>query len=871
MTQDELQAAAPSTLAAGLQTLPSIVPGGGPTAGGGTGNGGQNFLNLRGLGNGRTLTLLDGRRFTSANPSGLVDTNLIPQGLVERVEVVTGGASAAYGSDAVGGVVNFILDKDFTGIKTNVSAGQSQRGDNEELKVSLTLGTDYAGGRGHFIASGEFYTNHGVDGSARSWRRKAPNMLANPDPTGPRLVTGTDLRTPYTPGSVIVTGVGGTAANNAVFQGIQFGPSGVPIPYDYGTISTTRGNANGTQNGGDGFRVSTGQEIVRPLDRSTIFARTDFHIADPIGFFAEFVYGDTESAFQSSPITRTFTVQRDNAFLALAAPSIVEQMIALDVPRLSVNRLTTEAGVSLNVNLNKTTRYLAGFDGDIGGWHWEVSYQQGENRNRNYMDPNLILSNFALAVDAVFDPQSGAIVCRSTLTNPNNGCVPFNPFGVGAPSPAAIDYVAGRSHFTTVTKQEVAAAYISGELFELSAGPVVVATGGEYRKEKATTVADPLSNAGAFRLVNQQDFYGSYHIKEFFAEAQVPLLSDLPLVQDLAINLAGRRTDYSTSGSVETWKAGLTWQFIDDLRLRATYSRDIRAPNLLELYATGRQNNITVEDSLTNRSYFSVPNRTFGNLDLKPEEATTRVIGFVYQPSWLPGFNLAVDYWSIEIDDAISNIGGNDAVQQCYLSNQTSPICAFVERDPVTLAVLSTRTSPANLTQERTHGYDIEASYRLPVNGGTAGELSFRLIAGYVGERIELSPLIAVPIDDAGNSDAGLPNWRGTLSTTYSIGDWSVLLQTRYIGSMTWDRTRNELGVDTDFNHVDSTVYMDGQLRFEPSWGNGRQTYYLNIQNILDREPRFAPRTGGATPLPTIPSLYDEVGRMFRLGVRFQF
>jgi iron complex outermembrane receptor protein len=874
LTADQLQASAPATLAEGIKLLPSVVPGGGPTAGGGTANGGQNFLNLRGLGNTRTLTLLDGHRFISAGPTGTIDTNLLPQGLVQRVEVVTGGASAAYGSDAVGGVINFILDKKYEGLKADASYGISQHNDGEEWKAQLTIGKAFMGGRGHFLASGEWYTNDGVNGDRRQFRRMASNLLANPSPVGPRLVTGNDLRTPYTQGSLIVIGAGGTAANNNAFRGIMFGPGGVPVPYDYGTISSDIGITNGSQNGGDGFRVSTGQEILRPLDRKTIFARGSFDLTDSVTAFVEASYGETESNFQSSPTTQTITIQRDNAFLARAAPSIVAQMTALGVPRLTLNRLTLEAGPSFNDNFNYTSRFLGGLEGEVKGWKWEGSFQKGENRNKNSLDPNLITANMALAADAVLNPVTGAIVCRSTLTAPTNGCVPFNPFGVGAPSAAALDYVMGHSVFVTVTKQTFAEASISGDLFDLPAGPVAVAAGAEYRRETANTVADPLSNAGAYRLVNQQDFHGKYSVKEAFAEVQVPIVKDMRFIESLDLNAAGRITDYSTSGTVETWKVGLSWQVTSDFRFRATRSRDIRAPNLTELFATGRQNNITVDDSLTGRSYFSVPNRTFGNADLKPEVAKTEVIGFVYRPEWLPSFNLAVDYWAIRIKDAIGNIGGNNAVQQCNLSNQSSPICAFVTRDPVTRAVIGTRTSPANLTVQKTDGVDIEASYAPPLEdwiGGDPGKLNLRLLLGYVGENVTISPLVPITINNAGNLNGGSqPHWRGTFTMNWQRGEWDVNLQARYIGDFVWDKSR-VLGVDTDFNHVADRGYLDGQIQWTPAFADGKARFYINVQNLLNRDPPFAPSTGGATPLPTDPNLYDQVGRYFRFGVKLRY
>lgn len=879
-TRDELEAAAPSTIAAGLQTLPSVDVGGGPTAGGGTGNGGQNFLSLRGLGSDRTLTLVDGRRFTPSNNAGGVDSNLIPSGIVERVDVVTGGASAAYGSDAVAGVINFILLKNFDGLKIDGHYGQSERNDNKEVKAAVTFGRNFFDGRANFLAGVEYFDNQGVPGEARDFRRRSSNIIPNPGGT-PTNVAAEDVRTPYTRGGLIVSGAGGAAANNAVFQGIQFGPDGSPMPYDYGTLASHRGITSGFQSGGDGFTVSIGQEIVRPLERFTVYTRTSFDVTDNTTAFLEASYGATRSLFESSPTTRTLTIQRDNAFLARSAPQLVAQMNALGVPRLSLNRLIMEEDRHTRTdNQNFTTRVLFGLQGDIGGWRWQATAQQGVNRNKNAVSNNLVLSRFAHAVDAVVDPASGAIVCRATLPGATfdpaaAGCAPFNPFGEGAPSAAALDYVFGELTWLGRTEMKGIEASISGELFQLPAGAVAVAFGGEFRKDEAKIRVDPLSEAGAYRLVNQQAFDGRTDTKEVFVEADIPIVRDLPWAREVGLNLAARHTEYSFSGGVDTWKAGLNWSITDDLRLRATRSRDIRAPSLLELFATGRQNNITVDDTLfTGRTYLSVPNRTFGNEDLTPEVADTTVLGVVYRPSFAPGLNLALDYFSIRIQDAIGNVGGNNAVRQCNLAGQNSPICDFVIRDPATQAVIGTRTSPLNLSVEKVDGFDMEASYSVPLAdlgwatswlGDDPGSLNLRLVAGYLSQLVTISPLVPVTLNEAGAD--GTPKWRATLAATYSRGPWQVRLQSRYIGDWVWDRTYTE-GVDTDFNHVADRAYLDAQVRYEV---NESTELFVNVQNVFDRDPPFAPSPGGATPLSTDTGLYDQVGRNWRLGFRLRY
>lgn len=874
--QTNLLAAAPSNLADGMKQLPAVIPtGGGVTNSAGTGNSSANFLNLRALGYTRTLTLIDGRRFASSGPTGQNDVNLIPQGLVSHVDVVTGGASAAYGSDAVAGVVNFVLNKEFTGFKADVLVGQAQAGDNEEYKTLLTWGADYLEGRAHVVVGAEFYDNKGVPGDARELRRTAPNEIPDPAKAG-SFIRAADLRTPFTLGGHIVTGAGGTAANNALIRGIKFGVGGVQSPYDYGKNSGTVGNTSGFQDGGDGFRVSTGQEIVRPLKRKTLFAHTDIKIRDNITFFVEGSMAQMLMDQNNSPTTHTITgIKPTNAYLLQVAPNIAAQMTSLGVTSFSLNRLTMERGFTVTHIDDRNLRILSGFNGKIGGWRWETSYQWGGNTLLAPMTNDLITSRMALAADAVL--VGGNIICASAATNPD--CVPFNPFGIGAPSKAALDYVMGTLQYKNYTTQRVADASLNGELFNLPAGPLSVATGAQWRSMDSKTTQDALSAAGAYRLANTLPFYGEYNIMEEFVEAQAPVVKELPLVRKLSANAAFRHTNYSTSGNANTWKFGLIWQITGDLRLRATRSRDIRAPNLDELFQTGSQNNTVINDTFlpggTGKTYQGVPNITIGNLDLKPERALTSVLGLVYQPSWLKGASMAVDFYTSKISDAIAAAGGQNAVQQCDL-NPSSPLCAFVTRgsnsaDP--RAVIRTLTSPVNLNSEKLSGVDIELSYQVPlaswVTGFNPGKLNARALVGYMDELTQISPLVP-SVNNAGNAQRSLPRVRGTLTLNHSLNPVSTFVQIRYSGAMTWDKTR-VLGLTTDFNEVPSAAYMDGQVTYRTRIIGREVDLYLNVQNILGKGMVYSPKTGGATPLPTDAGLYDQVGRMFRLGAKTRF
>jgi len=868
-----LVAAAPGNMADGLKQLPSIVPGAGTTASAGTGNSSANYLNLRGLGNTRTLTLLNGRRLIPSAATGQIDVNLIPQGLVDHIDVVTGGASAAYGSDAVGGVVNFVLNKDFNGEKADYYYGMSEFGDNKEMKASLTYGTDYLAGRGHFVFSADFFENSGVEGDARTFRYTAPNQIPNPA-NNLAVSKASDVRTPFTRGGMIVIGTGGTAANNAQLEGIQFGPGGFQQPYSYGTLATDIGTTAGFQDGGDGFRVSTGQQIVRPMKRRNLFARTDLKLNRNVTLYLQGSYNQNEMEQANSPTTHTIAIKSTNAYLQQYEPTLVTKMASLGVTGFNLNRLTLENGYTVTHSNDQNMLGLAGVTGKFDRFNIDLSYQWGSNDLRLPMTNDLITARMALAADAV--NSGGNIICASSVANPT--CVPFNPFGQGAPSQASLNYIMGTSLADLYTLQKVADASITGTLFNLPAGEVTVATGAEQRSLSSQTTADALSYASAYRLANNAPFYGKYTIMEEYGEVQLPIVRDIVIAKKINTNVAFRHTNYSTSGGMNSWKAGVVWQVYHDLKFRATRSLDIRAPNLSELFATGSQTNIVAIDTYpggTGQSYQGVPNLAFGNLGLKPEKAYTSVAGFVYEPSFVPGFSLAVDYYSSKVVDAIASAGGQNAIQQCDL-NPSSPLCAFVTRGPTLAnqrAVISVRTSPINLNSEKLDGVDVETSYVLPMNkwapDANLGKFTVRTMAAYVNNYTQVSPLVP-SVNQAGDALYSLPHIKGTLTINHSVNSIDTFLQMRYIGRMTWDKVK-VLGLTTDFNNIASAAYIDGQISYNMHVLGKNVSVYLNIQNLANKGFVYAPKTTGATPLPTDAGLYDQVGRMYHLGLKTRF
>ncbi|MBO9580824.1 MAG: TonB-dependent receptor [Sphingobium sp.] len=863
----DLAKASPSTLSDALRTLPALTNTSGTQRNSGSTGGGQSFLNLRGLTAARTLTLINGRRFVSTNITGSVDANLIPGGLVERVDIVTGGASAAYGSDAVAGVVNFVLNTKYEGIKGMASIGASSHDDNHEYTATLTAGTSFAGGRGHAVISGEYFRNNGIAGDARDWARAGYQIITNPTGAGtvdnPTQILAANVRLVTSYGGLITTGNGGTAANNALFRGIAFLPGGTPTTFNFGSLTTS-----GTQVGGDGVDNGIIQQINRPLERKSVFAHASFEAAPKWEVFGEGSYSVVHSDYINGPNvhnstaaqTAFITIQRDNAFLS---PAIKTQMQNAGVTSLTMTRWDLEDGKTHTDNLNKTARLVVGFNGELGGsWKLDGYYQWGENRNTNIVKVTNVVPRFVLAVDAVVNPANNQIVCRSTLTDPNNGCVPFNPFGVGSPSAAALAYVNGESPAYIRTGQQVAALNLSGEPFSTWAGPVSVAVGGEYRRETANVTSDALSLQNAYKIGNQQPWSGRYTIKEGYLETVVPLAKDMPLLRNLEVNAAVRRTDYSTSGAVTTWKAGLNWSPAEDIRFRLTRSRDIRAPNLNELFSKGRQGVSTVRDPFKgNATVSNVSSLTTGNPDLKPEVAQTLTYGAVLTPRFLPGFQFSVDYYKIKIAGAIATIADQVALDQCFAG--VANLCTLQNRD-ANGNLTSFRSAPINYSQLTTSGIDIEASYRFRLG---AGQMTLRGVANRVNHYITEAPGL-VRRDIAGSIVDSQPKWRGQGVVDYAVGRFDVTVIGRYVGSGTYDvsRTPAQLG----FQRVADYAVFDGQVSYKlPMLGKEGQ-FFLNVRNLLDRSPRIAPLAGNLA-IDTNPFLYDTVGRMFRFGIKAGF
>jgi outer membrane receptor protein involved in Fe transport len=871
---DEIEAVAPANIAEFVNQIPSVVESTTP-AGGlfslSSGQAGISSVNLRGIGNNRTLVLLDGQRSVASILNGTVDVNNFPQGLVQRVEVVTGGASAAYGSDAVSGVVNFILDREYTGVKGEVSGGVTTYGDDPNWKVSLTGGFPFAGGKGHVLLSGEAAMRYGIDGVPREWNNNGCYQINNPRFTATngepeRLVTCGAGLSNATPGGIIAS---------TALRGIAFGPGGAPYNFNYGLT------LDPWMIGGEwrSVQANSGQALQPSEERQVVFTRVSYELSDTVEIFGLFSwnYTDSEGVPGIQFNQGNVLIRADNAFLPA---EIRARATALGISQFNLGTMNEDLPDRLTDNERFVTRYVTGINGAFDAmdttWTWDAYFQYGHSRaSENLLD---ITNNARLAAaqDAVFHPTTGQIVCRTSIANPQNGCIPINRMGLGVNSEAAIRSIIGNPQRNQKFVQQVGAINVAGSPFEIWAGPVSLALGAEHRIEEVSGFVDPLYQSGWF-VGNFLPNFGKYNVTEGYLEAVVPLITGLDL------NAAVRATDYSTSGFVATWKGGVTYAPVEDIRFRVTRSRDIRAPNLQELFAAGTSNTNNVIDPFRNNQSTQYRGFNTGNPNLRPEKADTLGLGVVVQPSFIPGLSAAVDYYDIKIKDAIGTVGAQVIVDRCFEGNQQ--FCSAITRglDPSGANVIERISiSPFNLVQSIHRGVDFEITYQVPLADIVAeweGDVRFRAFATRYLKDYRNNG-IDPPTEEVGQSPRKL-HYRGSI--TYSNDPITFTLSGRGLTSGVYDNSFVECTTGCprstvtnrtiNTNHVPAAFYVDLSMQYGFNLGETENEVFLNIRNIANKDPGlYAQGPGGsAYGLPqTDTGLYDYLGRVFRAGVRFK-
>ena len=893
LSKDILDALAPNNIADALNQLPQMMSGVTPTsqpAGISGGALGVNELNLRDLGSNRTLILLDGKRVINSSISAgfsAPDVNTIPSALVSRVDIVTGGASAAYGSDALAGVVNFVLDHDFTGIKGEAEGGVSTYGDDGNYSASVAMGTPFGSdSRGHFLLAGEVAHNEGISGTPRPWNADNASVITNPawTPTNAApyyLVARQIGLSNGTPGGLITEGP---------LKGVVFGPGGVPTMFNYGLVST-----NNVMSGGDWeeSRIDNGLDLDAHILRENVFSRLSFDVTDHVQVYGEAQWAYTDAGDTATPNRRldNLTIQASNPFVPA---SIAAQLAALGQSSFVMGTTNGDIGRIVVKNDRTLARWDVGMTGRFGllgsEWQWDAYYQRSGEGIDSHSLNDAITPNYLLAVDAVRNPATGAIVCRSSLTNPGNGCVPYNPLGIGVNTQAAIDYVTGSGFRHDSLYQDVGAANVHGEPFSSWAGPVSLALGAERRRETVSGYSTALDAANAFFTGDYHASHGAYDVSEGFIETVVPLAKDLPGAKALDLNAAARATDYSTSGYVTTWKIGASYTPFSDLRFRATRSRDIRAPSLGELFSAGQSTTgAPLYDPFTKTNVSNSISLSTGNPLLQPEEADTTELGVVFSPSFLPGFEASVDYYNIDINGAIQVPNSQTVVNLCYQGN--SALCSDIQRTAGVISLVV--TSPENILSEKTRGLDIEASYRMALadlHSGWKGDMSLRVLGTYVMSLetigstgvVEGSGVLGGTFGAFGSAiSTGLssPKFVSQAFLTYNLDPVSALVTARYVGDGVYNNAFASCTagcpVGSDYsindNHIPSNIVFGLYVSYK-LFAEKDANVFLGIDNVLNRSP---PIIGGNTMNTYYlgqanSDYYDRIGRMFRAGVRFK-
>lgn len=846
---------------------------------------GAYFADLRGLGSSRTLVLVDGNRFVPQIATGFggyqIDMNQVPALMLERAEVVTGGASAQWGSDAVAGVVNLILRKNFEGLKAEAQAGTSEYGDNSEYRIGMVGGLKL-GDRGNLTLAFDHVSNDGVgDTFTRPWGRQAYGLVANP--SRPTNGLASQLILPDVRYSTMTNGglINSTTGPAAQLRGIFINPDGSLGRFQYGQFV----GASFMQGGGsnEGINFNTGVSIAPSVHRWTGYGRLSYDVTDALTLYGEGSYSQTVGRAQTLPPRNEqatpIAVSLQNPFIPAALRTEIARLNALpqnvnnQITSFNLGRNSVDIGYQRSRIENETRRGVLGFDADLGNsWKLSGAAIYGRNVYTQQVFNNRIQSNFRFAVDVVQTANGPA--CRAvTLGNAAaNGCVPLNVFGEGAPSRAAIGYVTGTTYSRTRYEQTAANINLSGEPFSTWAGPVSVALGGEYRREKQNTYVDPIAEAAGFESSNARSLRGRFNVKEAYLEAVVPLARDLPLLRKLDVQGAVRLTDYSSSGSVTTWKAGATWESLPGLLVRGTISRDIRAPNIFELFTPSVTTILTrnFAAAVDGGPVGQVPTAslTRGNLDLDPEVSKTKTVGFSYAPPFIPGLQFSVDYFNIRVSEAIAQIDPNLLINFCTGVTPTAErafYCSFITRSPTGAASVYTVDNPyLNLGYIKRTGFDFEASYRLPLaqlSTGLGGALTARFSAtrfNRFGEDITGAGYV----ERAGEtSSAGNPRFVTNSSLTYDDSVLTLQLQMRTIAKGKYNNQFVE-GTQINDNSVPGRTYFNMSTTIKA--GEKFELFGV-VNNLTDRDPPLIPQNFG---YPTAPQYFDMIGRTYRFGVR---
>jgi iron complex outermembrane recepter protein len=922
-------------------SLPQVFAGQGSSIS--NGSTGTATVDLRGLGTSRTLVLIDSRRLMPGDPTvPAADLNFIPAALVERVDVLTGGASATYGADAVAGVVNFIMLKNFEGVRIDAQySGYQHNNDDTEIQNVVRAAAAKATDPSQYaLPSSNVY---GGEGSTVTL------VLGVNAPDGKGNITAYAA---YRQNNPILEGARDfsscTLNSGTTFAAAGCGGSGTAFPARVGTqiVDPTTFNTFRNRTAADVFNFGPANYFVRPDERYSLGAFAHYEIAPWAEAYMDTMFMDDRSTAQIAAggiFAGTFSINCANPLLSAQeqarmpaqgggfcnAPTVPNDVFTGTVAR----RLQVGEAQGRQTDLRHTDyRIVVGLRGDLGkNWNYDGYLQYGSVQFTQEQTGNFNLNRIGQALNVVNTPTGPACAPGA-----DTGCVPLNIFTSQFISPAALKFLNADSFASGNTTERVASIAFTGKLGDYgfkspyASEGVGVALGAEYRREHLDSVADFLStnglvdgNGGANPPVN-----GGFDVYELFGEARVPIVSDMPYAKYLGLELGYRFSTYSSVGNTNTYKVSGEWEIVDGIRLRAGYNRAVRAPNVIDLFAPqnvvldGTQDpcaGLTASNPLvaTCASVFHLTTaqvlaieknpanqyngQTGGNPNLKPEISDTWTAGVVWQPTFIPGLNVSVDYFDIKVDQFIAGLGANLIINQC-LSTQSSFFCGLVHREPGNNSLFLDPTgfiqdTTLNTGSLKTTGVDLNVNYRTDLSTlglGDNGSVSASLVGTWL-DTLVTQPLPGGPsYDCAGlygtvcagpNGEGPAPKWRSKLrvtwNTPYSYGDWvkslSFSAQWRYFGKVTLDAYNsnpqlNDPGLQYATDRTfDAQNYIDLTANFTV---HNNLNFRVGVNNVFDKVP---PITGssncpvGACNGGTYPQVYDALGRYVFVGLTADF
>jgi outer membrane receptor protein involved in Fe transport len=874
-----------------------------------TSGNGAATLNLRSLGSNRTLVLVNGRRHIAGFAgSSSVDVNNIPTEFVQRIEVVTGGASSVYGSEAIAGVVNFILKDRFDGIEFRAQSNITDEGDNPRYLASMTAGGTLLDDRLSVIAN---LTYDRDDGLRSNKRFRSSQDCGTPLGNAAGIICG--------PQSYSIFSAQGQFYYN------QRGTGATPVLANGGNTASFSFNPDNSVlfGQGTGFNRNAERFIATPVERYLGSFLTKFDVNDNLELFIEGTYSKVKSRSSLEPSAIsiglvpaadvTSSIQLDNPFIPAAVRAQITSLnsdasAANDVLGISTRRRFNEVFDRSNKNDRDTVRLVGGLRGNFANnWNYDLSYVYGRFED-NTASETAVKSRIGNAIDAV--EIGGQIVCRSAAARAE-GCAPLNLFGFGTASAAASAYVQSSvpRSLLIVNEQNVVSANISGSPFSLWAGDIGIAVGAEYRSEKALSDNDPLTNAGTNIGNLTQDLTGKFNVKEVYGELNVPLIRD-SFVNYLGLTGAVRYSDYSTVGSVVSWNAGAEFEPFDGLRFRGVYARANRAPNISELFSAANETFASITDPCNGLTATNNPgvNATFpngfgsvcraipaiasavagggtfsytlaqqqvingfvgGNQNLEEEKANTITLGAVIQPSFVPGLSLSADYYDIRLTGAIATLGRQFSVQQCLQSGD--PVfCSNVTRNPDG-RIARVDGQLINVAKTDTRGVDLGLRYTGEV-GLVAGDnfnwsLNYTRLIDYETQSSPVAPIVE------NLTSTALSKHRGTARAAYSANgfglSWQMTYMSKAVSSVTFTNSNPAIN---SLNNIRAYVYHDVQARMD--LGEEKKfSLYFGIDNLFDEQPPYLPNppfSASITGTETQADVYDPFGRRFYAGIRFK-